>query len=95
MSTTNAYDRITICIEFFEWLLSQGLEFTASNKVPRNFPPGGDFIDKPWQEEDNVEPVPVNPGEDEVDNIFNSNKCMANKILILILVICSYCEPSF
>jgi hypothetical protein len=37
MMTTNSKDRITICIQFFEWLLSQGLEFTSSQS-PKNMP---------------------------------------------------------
>lgn len=38
MVTTNAKDRITLCIQFFEWLLSQGLEFQNPQNMPNNMP---------------------------------------------------------
>ena len=38
MMTTNAKDRITLVIQFFEWLLSQGLEFQNPNHMPSNTP---------------------------------------------------------
>lgn len=38
MNTTNAVKRIQLCIEFFEWLLSNGLVFQNSNHHPSNYP---------------------------------------------------------
>ena len=53
MMTTAAKDRITLCIQFFEWLLSQGLEFTNPNNIPSNIPehqmPGTGQVPDPSQ----------------------------------------------